>query len=140
MIRRVKTTALACLILLASVSCGSLDPRLPPKPPSPNLLPGQVILEVPLDVVDELAQESVRELRDTKLPYLSQTDPERVRRILAGQVTTGMTQMEVLWIFLSHPTRVADLGPPGGTTMMWEPGRYFVSFGAAGQATQAGRY
>jgi hypothetical protein len=140
MIRGVKPTALACLILLATVACGVLDPRLPPKPPPPNLQPGLVILEVPLDEVEDLAQDTVRQLRETRLPFLSQTDPDRVRRILAGQVTVGMTQEQVIWVFLSHPTRVRDLGPPGGTTLMWEPSRYFVRFGAAGQAIEAGQY
>lgn len=140
MIRRVKLSRLACLLLVVTAACGVLDPRLPAKPPSPNLLPGQVILEVPLERVDELAQDTVRQLRENKLPFLSQTDPDRVRRILAGQVTVSMTQQQVLWVFLSHPTRVRDLGPPGGTVFMWEPYRYFVRFGAGGQAIEAGQY
>jgi hypothetical protein len=140
MIRLVKTTALACLLFVATVSCGVLDPRLPPTPPPPNGKPGEVILKVPLDEVAVLTQKTVLDLREAKLPFLSQTDPDRVRRILAGQVTVGMTKQQVLWVFLSHPTRIRDLGPPGGTTFLWETNRYFVRFGAAGQAIQAGQY
>ncbi len=140
MIRAVKTHALLVLLLLGVASCGVLDPRLPAVPAPPSQKPGQVILQVPAGVIDDLAQDSVRQRREEGLAFLDQTRPERVRRILAGQITIGMSEQEVVWAFLSHPTRVRDMGPPGGHTMLWEPERYFVRFDAAGQAVQAGRY
>jgi len=132
--------ALACLLLTFSTACGVLDPRLPPQPPSPNLIPGLVLLEISPEEVAEVAHLSVRESREIGLSSLRQADPDRVRRILAGQVTVGMTEEQVIWTFLSHPTRTRALGPPGGSVYLWEPGRYFVRFGAEAQAIQAGRY
>ncbi len=140
MIRPVKISLLACLLMLAATSCGVLDPRLPAVPPPPSLLPGLVLLEVPMDDVNELAQHSVRERRDEHLPYLDQTKPDQVRRILAGQITVGMNELEVVLTMLSHPTRVRNTAPPGGFSYLWEPHRYFVRFDAAGGAVQAGRY
>lgn len=132
--------ALACLLLTVSAACGVLDPRLPPQPPAPNLDPGLVLLEIPPEEVGLLAHQSVRESWERGLPELRRRDPDLVRRILAGQVTVGMTEQQVIWVFMSHPTRTRALGPPGGSTYLWEPGRYFVRFGAEAQAIQAGRY
>jgi len=134
------TNALLLSLWLASAACGVLDPRLPAVPPPPAIAPGLVLLELPEGVVDELAQESVREHREAELPGLQATNPERTRRMLARQVTVGMTYQDVIWTFLAHPTRVRDQGPPGGHTLLWEPGRYFVRFDAAGLAAAAGRY
>ncbi len=83
---------------------------------------------------------SVLAERDAELPGLRQRDPDRVRRILAHQVLVGLTPQEVIWVFLSHPTRVRNQGPPGGHTLLWEPDRYFVRFDQSGRAVAAGRY
>jgi hypothetical protein len=129
-----------CLMLLGLLSCTVLDPRLPPVPPPPNRVQGQVLLELPPERAQEYAQDSVVSHRDSEMPVLGRSNPDRVRRIQAHQVTVGMTSQQVIWVFLGHPTRVRDQGPPGGHTLLWEPGRYFVRFDSAGLADAAGRY
>ena len=129
-----------CLLLLLAASCGTLDPRLPSVPPPPNMRPGDVFFQVPDDVVEDLQQQSVLDHRDQEWQAYQAAHPEKARRILARQVTVGMTYQEVIWIFGTHPTRVRDQGPPGGHTLLWEPDRYFVRFDALGRAVAAGRF
>ena len=140
MIPGVKLIPVVLCVLVASAACGVLDPRLPAVPPPPGIKPGLVLVELPQGVIDRVGQDSVRIHRDNELPGLSQSNSETVRRILARQVTVGMSMQEVIWTFEGHPTRVRYLGPPGGQIMLWEPDRYFVRFDGTGRASSAGRY
>ncbi len=139
------------LALLAG-GCWVVEPQLSPIDPPPNLEKGQLLLEIPQSAVDAMATQSV--VRTLDLALSGAQDklgtialPEgHSQRILLHQVVTGMTQQEVVWCFLSHPTRHREQGPPGGATLLWEPpgidqgDRYWVRFDDDGFAWAAGLY
>ncbi|MGQ0552931.1 MAG: hypothetical protein ACT4PU_06900 [Planctomycetota bacterium] len=143
--------ALILLPICTLAGCSLYEPRLPPHDPPPNQVVDTLLLEVPQRAVDALASHTL--VRELELELAGQgaalgveaLPPGRHERLLAHQVVVGMSVREVIWCFLSHPTRVRDQGPPGGHTLIWEPqglwhARYWVRFDEAGFANAAGRY
>lgn len=132
---------LTCALALAALpGCWSvLEPTLPVGA-MPKVAPEQVLMQVDVAEVRDNAQLQLDEhlrahlARERRLP---QGQAEAIQR---GFVLTGMSPMEVLWVFRRHPTRIRDNGPPGGHTWYWETGRYWVRFDEGGQLVQAGRY
>jgi len=143
--------ALLLGLLLAAAGCGALEPEIPPRDPPPNIPADLLLIEVPQSAVDALATQAVVRTFDLALAGAQDKlgiialPTGHAQRILLHQVLTGMTEQEVVWCFLSHPTRVREQGPPGGKTLLWEaPGmggdRYWVRFDENGLAWAAGLY
>ena len=128
------------LLLLAAVSCGALAPRLPPKLPPPNLPRGILVLELTDSEAARLETRDVVEVREAGLEALARADPATAAHVLAHRVVTGMRVREVLWSLSGHPTRVRELGPPGGQILLFQPGRWYVRFGDEGTVVDGGRY
>lgn len=134
-----------CLLLLALGAstlsgCWAVSPRLPFVAPPENLPEGAFLAEVPGDTVAGWSREPIRVERDAAIPGLNALDPLLADRVLSHQVVVGMNTQQLVWSLLAHPTRVRDLGPPGGHVLMWEPGRWFVRLSEEGRAVSAGRY
>jgi hypothetical protein len=150
--RRLLVAALLFCGLLPAGGCSALEPQLSPRDPPPNIAPDQLLLEIPQSVVDAMATQAVVHTLDLALAGAQEKlgiislPPGHAQRILLHQVVTGMTEQEVVWCFLSHPTRVREQGPPGGHTLLWEPpgyqqgDRYWVRFDENGVAWSAGLY
>lgn len=121
-----------------SAGCGwPLEPTVPVGGPQ-RVDEGQLLFVLPAEVAEAGSQRSVREHRQAALDR-----DQKVRKaevILRRHVITGLTAIEVLWIFEQHPTRVRDHGPPGGHTWYWDPSRYWVRFDEMGLAIQGGRF
>jgi hypothetical protein len=136
---------------LAPGCCWATEPQLYPYDPPPNIPAGQLILQLPDDVVASMRTDHVADelgsilLGDAlKIGYEPITE-ERRKQILAHQVVTGMTLREVKWALVSDPARIRDQGPPGGTTLIWETpggmhGSFWVRFDDEGRAADAGGY
>jgi hypothetical protein len=142
---------LSVLVILGSqlviTGCGLfLGPVLPPVPPAPDVLHGQLLFVVPANYVVRQGMPSVFKHRKAEMPSLLKRDAELVRQIMAHEIVTGMTSQEVIWSFLSHPTRIVDVGPPGSHIMLWDQGtpfvrgRYWVRTDEDGEVWSAGRY
>lgn len=141
----------AALVGLALGGCFATEPELYPYDPAPNIPPGQLILQLPDDVVASMRSDHVADelgsvlLGDAlKVGYEPITD-ERRKQILSHQVVTGMTLREVKWALVSDPARVRSQGPPGGTTLIWETpggihGSFWVRFDDEGRAADAGGF
>jgi hypothetical protein len=139
------------LPVLAPGCSWATEPQLYPYDPPPNIPPGQLILQLPDDVVATMRTDHVADelgsilLGDAlKIGYEPITE-ERRKQILAHQVVTGMTLREVKWALVSDPARIRDQGPPGGTTLIWETpggmhGSFWVRFDDEGRAADAGGY
>ncbi len=138
MLGGVKIPCLLIVVALASTGCQwALEPRVPIDA-MPRVDEGQLLFILPAEVAEAGSQRSVVEHRNAALKR-----DQKVRKaevILRRHVVTGMTTLELLWIFESHPTRVRDQGPPAGHTWYWEPSRYWVRFDEMGLAVQGGRY
>ncbi|GJM22135.1 MAG: hypothetical protein DHS20C15_20500 [Planctomycetota bacterium] len=134
-----KTPTLS-LLLLAAVSCGALAPRLPPKLPPPNLPRGMLVLDLTDAEAGKLETRDVVQLREAGIEELARADPAAAAHVLAHRVVTGMRVREVLWSLSGHPTRVRELGPPGGQILLFQPGRWYVRFGDEGTVVDGGRF
>ena len=141
----------ACLAVgitaLLSTACTPLNPTMPVGP-APRVENGLLLMVVPEAFLRRSTQANVRrdmvefmqfELQDTS-DRDRLLDPETLARISRHEVITGMSSREVIWCFVAYPTRQQDTGPPGGETLYWEPGRYWVRFDEFGRAVSAGRY
>jgi hypothetical protein len=143
---------LAAALASTLAGCSAVEPKLSPRDPPPNIAPDQLLLHVPKEAVDALASEEVVRTLDLALDGAQERigivslPPGHAQRILLNQVVTGMTEQEVIWCFLAHPTRERLQGPPGGRTLCWEPpglgstDRFWVRFDETGQAVAAGKY
>lgn len=141
----------AALVGLALGGCFATEPELYPYDPPPNIPPGELILQLPDEVVASMRTDHVADelgsvlLGDAlKVGYEPITD-ERRKQILSHQVVTGMTLREVKWALVSDPARVRSQGPPGGTTLIWETpggvlGSFWVRFDDEGLAADAGGF
>jgi hypothetical protein len=146
--------ALACLAAALGASlgaCSAADPVLHPWDSPPNIVIGQVLLQVPDDLVAALADPETVRQREAALAAVAErrrvlSTPGLETAIRAHQVATGMTVDEVVWSVGSHPTGVRDQGPPGGHTLLWEaPGlkanrRFWVRLDEWGKVAAAGSH
>jgi hypothetical protein len=140
---------LLLVVALALPACISDEDSLYPHDPPPNLPPGITLLELPQAAVesltmprvaDELAKLLIGQELGLDRPTLP---PERRDDVLAHRVVTGMTVREVVFCFLSDPSRQRHQGPPGGTVLIWEPrdrrlASYWVRFDENGRSADAG--
>gem|GEM_PF-6965727 len=142
--------AAACLAVLLG-GCFAAHPESYPLDPPPNIAPGQVLLELPYDLVEALTDPETLQRRDEALAAVANkrrtlSSPGIEAAIMAHQVTTGMTVEEVLWTVGGHPSAVRDQGPPGGHTLLWEPPgvlenrRLWVRFDEFGKVSAAGTH
>lgn len=141
----VKTTPLLFALLLLPGCCWTVAPVLPSLAPGPFVPDNQVLFVVPDDYVLATLSPEVLRHRDVELPQLASLDRDRVQQIRSHQIVTGMTTQEVVWAFLSHPTRSEDHGPPGSHILMWDTGRfvtgrYWVRTDQWGKVAAAGRF
>lgn len=132
--------ALLLPMLLTLPGCWVLSPALPPVTPPPNIEAGQIVLVVPESVAERLSRPYTAEQRETALQILAAQDAQLAEHVRLRRIVTGMTADHVVLCFSAHPTRVFHQGPPGGWTLGWEPGRWFVRLDEFGQVTSAGRY
>jgi len=149
---RISALLLPCLLLSLLAGCAIHEPALWPHDPPPNIPADQVLLVLPEEVVAELAQDEVRTSRqaalDAEVTWAGRRplDSARLQRVREHTVVTGMSVQEVVWCFEAHPTSVRDQGPPGGHTLLWDPGgraagkRYWVRFDGWGRAHAAGQF
>lgn len=133
-------TLLLSLLLCGGVACAALSPRLPPKLPPPNLPRGVVVLDLTDDEAATLTQPNVVEVREAGIEELAREDAAVAAHVLAHRVVTGMRVREVLWSLTGHPTRIRELGPPGGQILLFEPGRWYVRLGGEGTVVDGGRF
>jgi hypothetical protein len=129
---------LAALLLLPG--CWSVLEPTVPRGAMPKVAPKQVLLQLDADVVADHAQAQIDQHLQVNLARDRHVPEGLAEAIQRRYLRTGMTPMQVLWVFRSHPTRIREQGPPGGHTWYWEPGRYWVRFDELGQLVQAGRY
>jgi hypothetical protein len=122
-----------------------LEPHLPPVAPPPNMPPNELLCELPQALVDAMRDPVVEQTVEEQIA-LGQVESEWVDLIREHKIVTGMTKRAVIGAFLSQPTRERWQGPPGGDTLLWQPGgiwvpaRWFVRFDEWGHAVAAGRY
>jgi hypothetical protein len=148
---RALAVVLGASAALAAPGCWAAEPQLYPFDPPPNVPAGLTLLEIPGPVIQSLYSQRVADqlgelllVQDMKLDRPRVT-PERREQILAHRVVTGMTMRDVVFCFLSDPSRQRIQGPPGGQTLLWEPrdtrlDRFWVRFDEYGKAADAGRY
>jgi hypothetical protein len=136
---------LVMLLLLAA--CRAPDPTWPVGPP-PRVDDGLLLMQLPEERVQRQAQDAVRrdlerftqrQIEDT-LVTDRVVDPAVLQEVARHRVLTGMSTRDVVWCFLSHPTRIRHPGPPGARTFYWDEGRYWVRFDETGRAVAAGRW
>ena len=137
----VRRRLLPCALLLAlAPGCWTvLEPDLPIGA-MPRVEPNQVLMQIDIDEVRDLAQMQVDRHLQAHLARERRVQEGLAEAIQRGFVRTGMTPRQVLWVFRRHPTRIRDNGPPGGHTWYWDRGRYWVRFDEGAQLVQAGRY
>jgi len=150
--RVLRAVALSFGLALLAGGCSAVEPQLSPIDPPPNIPKGLLLLEIPQSAVDAMSMQSVVRTLDLALAGAQgklgtiALPAGHSKRILLHQVVTGMTEQEVVWCFLSYPTRERNQGPPGGVTLLWEPpgidqgDRYWVRFNEDGLAWAAGHY
>lgn len=141
-------SVLALLVItLVSSSCSLfMAPVLPHVSPPPDVVQSQLLFVVPATYVERQGMLSVSDHWEAEMPSLAKREIERVRQIKAHEIVTGMNSQHVIWSFLSHPTRIVDVGPPGSHIMLWGQGspfvrgRYWVRTNQDGRVWSAGRY
>jgi hypothetical protein len=134
-------------IALLGSACTPLNPTMPMGPP-PRLEDGLLLMVVPEEFLRAGTQATVKQdlvdFMQVELDEVDQRDrlldPATLARIARHEILTGMPSRQVIWAFGANPTRQQDTGPPGGQTLYWEPGRYWVRFDELGRAVSAGRY
>jgi len=145
MMAGVKTLTLLSALLMLPGCCWTVAPVLPPVAPGPFVPANQLLFTVPDDYIEATLSPEVLRHRDSELAQLAALDPERAQRVRRHEIVTGMNTQEVVWAFLSHPTRSEDHGPPGSHILMWDTGlfvtgRYWVRTDQWGQVASAGRF
>lgn len=135
----------ALLPWLLSACAWTVAPVLPAVAPGPFTPEGQVLFTVPDDYIEATLQPQVLSHRDQELAQLAEQDAERAQQVRRHEIVTGMTTQQVVWAFLSHPTRSEDHGPPGSHILLWDTvawagGRYWVRTDQWGQVAAAGRF
>ena len=145
MMAGVKTTPLLLALLLLPGCSWTVAPVLPPVAPGPFVPEHQLLFTVPDDYVEATLSPEVLRHRDVELGRANRPAGAHDQQVRRHEIVTGMTTQEVVWSFLSHPTRSEDHGPPGSHILMWDTGlfvtgRYWVRTDQWGKVAAAGRF